>query len=76
MTSATPYVLVHGAWHDAPSWDRVAARRTSAGYRVNAPDLTSHGTETRISAPGISDPRPVAGLTGGPACSRALLGTL
>ncbi len=30
-------VLVHGAWADASSWDRVASRLTSAGFTVYAP---------------------------------------
>ncbi|WP_127506199.1 alpha/beta hydrolase [Actinoplanes solisilvae] len=37
------YVLVHGAWHTAAAWDRVAPLLTTAGHRVLAPTLTGYG---------------------------------
>jgi pimeloyl-ACP methyl ester carboxylesterase len=38
-----PLVLVHGAWHGAWCWDRVAEPLTSAGLEVHVPTLTGLG---------------------------------
>jgi pimeloyl-ACP methyl ester carboxylesterase len=37
------YVLVHGAWHGAWCWDKVAPLIRSAGHTVYTPDLPGHG---------------------------------
>lgn len=39
------YVLVHGAWHGAWCWYRVAAALERAGHRVITPDLKSLGAD-------------------------------
>jgi hypothetical protein len=37
------FVLVHGAWHGAWCWERVAPRLEAAGHRVTTPMLTGLG---------------------------------
>jgi pimeloyl-ACP methyl ester carboxylesterase len=37
------FVLVHGAWHTAAHWNRVAGRLTERGHRVIAVDLPGSG---------------------------------
>ncbi len=45
------FVLIHGGWHGAWCWQRVAAMLENAGSRVIAPDLPAHGADlTPISA--------------------------
>lgn len=39
----TPIVLVHGAWHGAWCWHKVAARLRTSGFPVLAVDLPGHG---------------------------------
>jgi len=36
-------LLIHGAWHGAWCWDRVAPLLRAAGHTVIAPDLPAHG---------------------------------
>ncbi len=38
------YVLVHGAWHDRRSWDRLVPILEGAGHLVFTPELTGHGS--------------------------------
>jgi len=49
----TAFVLVHGAWHGAWCWQRVAQLLEARGHRVDAIDLPGHG----------EDRTPVAGMT-------------
>jgi len=37
----TTFALVHGAWHDASCWEKLAPFLTPAGHDVVAPDLPS-----------------------------------
>ncbi len=39
------YVLVHGAWHGGWCWDKVVPFLESAGHKVSALDLPSHGQD-------------------------------
>jgi pimeloyl-ACP methyl ester carboxylesterase len=39
------YLLVHGAWHSAAHWNRVAERLTALGHRVHAIDLPGSGLD-------------------------------
>lgn len=43
MTDKTNYVLVHGAWHGAWCWDRVAPKLVENGARVFLPTLRGVG---------------------------------
>ena len=44
------YVLIHGSWHGAWCWYKVAARLEAAGHNVIVPDMPGHGRDWR--APG------------------------
>ncbi|MEQ9888096.1 alpha/beta hydrolase [Pectobacterium zantedeschiae] len=39
-TSATTFVLIHGAWHGGWCWARVTERLTATGFAATAPTLT------------------------------------
>jgi pimeloyl-ACP methyl ester carboxylesterase len=39
------FVLIHGAWHGAWCWERVAPLLRERGHRVATPDLPSHGAD-------------------------------
>lgn len=39
------FVLVHGAWHGAWCWDKVAPLLRAKGHTVAAPDLPGHGDD-------------------------------
>jgi pimeloyl-ACP methyl ester carboxylesterase len=39
------YVLVHGAFHGSWCWDKVAPLLLKRGFKVEAPDLPSHGKD-------------------------------
>ncbi|WP_433306146.1 alpha/beta fold hydrolase [Actinoplanes sp. CA-030573] len=64
------YLLVHGAWHCAAHWNRVAARLTAQGHRVCALDLPGSGLNATYPesflrndfAALAGEPSPVAGI--------------
>lgn len=39
------YVLIHGAWHGAWCWDKLAPLLQDQGHTVIAPDLPAHGQD-------------------------------
>ena len=39
------YVLIHGSWHGAWCWYKIAARVKAAGHTVVVPDMPSHGRD-------------------------------
>jgi pimeloyl-ACP methyl ester carboxylesterase len=39
------FVLIHGAWHGAWCWERLAPLLRAAGHTVIAPDLPGHGAD-------------------------------
>jgi pimeloyl-ACP methyl ester carboxylesterase len=47
--SAREYVLVHGAWHGAWCWSRVAPMLAAAAHRVLAPTLTGLGDRAHLA---------------------------
>lgn len=46
QTSAKTFVLVHGAWHAAWCWQRVAKQLRALGHTVLTPDLPGHGMKS------------------------------
>ncbi len=54
-TSVEPktFVLVHGAWHGAWCWRRVAGLLTAKGHRVFTPTLTGVGERSHLLGPTI-----------------------
>ena len=42
--SGKTYILVHGAWHGAWSWDKVIPLMQAKGDKAIAVDLPGHGT--------------------------------
>jgi pimeloyl-ACP methyl ester carboxylesterase len=50
----TTYVLVHGAWHGAWCWKRVARMLRAKGHDVFAPTLTGVGERSHLFAPTIN----------------------
>ncbi|MEU2728487.1 alpha/beta hydrolase [Streptomyces griseoviridis] len=53
MSHPTTYLLVHGAWHDGQSWNRVAPLLTAQGHRVLTPSLTGHGDKAHLLSPEV-----------------------
>ena len=45
------FVLVHGAWHGAWCWQRVAPLLVARGHRVVTPDLTGLGARADLATP-------------------------
>lgn len=62
--SPTTYVLVHDAWHDGQSWNRVASLLTSRGHRVFTPSLTGHGDKAHLLTPEVGLTTHVDDVTG------------
>ncbi|BDZ49379.1 esterase [Frondihabitans sucicola] len=52
-TSPSPFVLVHGAWHDSSAWKRVVPLLEASGHRVFTPDLTGHGAKSALLGPEV-----------------------
>ena len=48
--SATTFVLVHGAWHDASCWDAVSGLLRAQNHTVLCPDLPGHGADSTALA--------------------------
>lgn len=46
MTLPKTFILIHGAWHGAWCWHRLAPLLEAAGSRVIAPDLPSMGSDS------------------------------
>ncbi|WP_212996714.1 alpha/beta fold hydrolase [Winogradskya consettensis] len=49
----TTFLLVHGAWHNGHSWDRVVPLLEAAGHRVLAPSLTGYGDKAHLLSPEV-----------------------
>ncbi|MEU2222136.1 alpha/beta fold hydrolase [Streptomyces sp. NPDC018347] len=47
------FLLVHGAWHNGRSWDRVVPLLEAAGHRVLAPSLSGYGDKAHLLSPEI-----------------------
>ena len=41
----TKILLIHGSWHGAWCWHKVATRLRALGHEVCAPDLPRHGRD-------------------------------
>lgn len=48
------FVLVHGAWHGAWCWRRVARLLTRAGHEVFTPTLTGLAERSHLLTPAIN----------------------
>ena len=48
------FVLVHGAWHGAWCWRRVARLLTQAGHEVHTPTLTGVAERSHLLSPAIN----------------------
>lgn len=46
----TPYLLIHGSWHDGRAWENVANFLRAEGYEVHTPTLAGHGPNADLSA--------------------------
>ena len=49
-TEGKTFLLVHGAWHNALHWGRVAQHLSGLGHRVVSIDLPGHGLNARFPA--------------------------
>lgn len=73
MSTGSPIVLVHGAWHASWSWARVTPLLAAAGSVAVAVDLAGHGLDSRVPATALArpfdeaafatEPSPVADVT-------------
>lgn len=56
MNHKQTFVLIHGAWHAAWCWERVASVLAQLGHNVLVPDLPGHGANRQApSAVGLDD---------------------
>jgi pimeloyl-ACP methyl ester carboxylesterase len=53
-TPQAPFVLVHGAWHGAWTWCRLAPLLRAAGHEVWTPTLTGLGDRAHLRSPAIN----------------------
>jgi pimeloyl-ACP methyl ester carboxylesterase len=60
----TPFVLVHGAFHGAWVWGRVAERLRMAGHPVFAPTLTGMGQRSHLISPNVNLDTHIADVVG------------
>lgn len=51
VRNMTTFVLIHGAWHGAWCWQRVAQLLQSEGHTVHAPTLTGVGERSHLASP-------------------------
>lgn len=58
------FVLVHGAWQTASTWDAVTARLRSAGHAVEIPRLSGLENDSKLLSPAISLQTHIADVTG------------
>ena len=74
----TTFCLIHGAWHDSSSWERLVPLLQSRGHDVVAPDLPLHDPQTGfeerarpalVALTGVADPVVVVGHSMGSAYS-------
>lgn len=49
MNDKKHFVLIHGAWHGAWCWYKLAAHLRAAGHTVTCPDLPAHGVDRTMS---------------------------
>lgn len=73
MSTESPIVLVHGAWHGSWSWACVTPLLAAAGRIAVAVDMAGHGLDSRVPASAVArpfdeaafatEPSPVAGVT-------------
>jgi hypothetical protein len=64
------YLLVHGAWHSAAHWNKVAEALTERGHRVHALDLPGSGLDADLPGSYLrndfdafaSEPSPAGGI--------------
>ncbi len=50
MVKSPLYIFVHGAWHAAWCWQKIAEKMRKMGYDVLTPDLPSHGASQAIAS--------------------------
>lgn len=72
-SSALPFLLVHGAWHGAWTYERIIPLLAARGHAAVACDLPAHGLNARFPATYLEQPQrpaklatetsPVAGVT-------------
>lgn len=58
------FLLVHGAWHNGRSWDRVVPLLEAAGHRVFAPSLTGYGDKAHLLSPEVGLGTHIDDITG------------
>ena len=61
MSSGTVFVLIHGSWHGAWCYEKVAAVLKLQGYPVVARDLPGHGLSAKFPTSYFNRPLPQVG---------------
>jgi pimeloyl-ACP methyl ester carboxylesterase len=54
LATMRTYVLVHGAWQGASTWEPVVERLRARGHRVFTPSLTGLGERSHLLTPDVS----------------------